>query len=103
MAGALDGIRVLDLCIILAGPTCGRTLAEYGADVIKIDVEHRKPRLTPWIDVGRGKRKVLLWVSAALLLGFSAVGIFSIGLFYLPAALALIVSAVMGSRRMPSV
>lgn len=55
---ALDGIRVLDLCIILAGPTCGRTLSEYGADVIKIDPEHRMPALTPWLDVGRGKRSV---------------------------------------------
>ena len=60
MRGALDGIRVLDLCIILAGPTCGRTLAEYGADVIKVDPEHRKPSLTPWLDVGRGKRSVCL-------------------------------------------
>ena len=55
---ALDGIRVLDLCIILAGPTCGRTLSEYGADVIKVDPEHRMPALTPWLDVGRGKRSV---------------------------------------------
>ena len=60
MPSALDGIRVLDLCIILAGPTCGRTLAEYGADVIKVDPEHRKPSLTPWLDVGRGKRSVCL-------------------------------------------
>lgn len=60
MSGALDGIRVLDLCIILAGPTCGRTLAEYGAEVIKVDPEHRKPSLTPWLDVGRGKRSVCL-------------------------------------------
>ena len=43
-------------------------------------------------------RRVLSWVSAVLLLGFCAVGIFSIGLFYLPAAIALVVSAVMGSR-----
>ena len=60
MPGALDGIRVLDLCIILAGPTCGRTLSEYGADVIKIDPEHRMPNLTPWLDVGRGKRSLSL-------------------------------------------
>ena len=60
MPSALDGIRVLDLCIILAGPTCGRTLAEYGAEVIKVDPEHRKPSLTPWLDVGRGKRSVCL-------------------------------------------
>ena len=39
----LAGIRVLDLCIVLAGPTCGRTLAQYGAEVIKIDPEHGPP------------------------------------------------------------
>ena len=60
MTRALDGIRVLDLCIILAGPTCGRTLAEYGAEVIKIDPEHRAPGLTPWLDVGRGKRSMCI-------------------------------------------
>ena len=60
MPGALEGVRVLDLCIILAGPTCGRTLSEYGADVIKVDPEHRAPALTPWLDVGRGKRSVCL-------------------------------------------
>ena len=60
MPGALKGIRVLDLCIILAGPTCGRTLSEYGADVIKVDPEHRVPGLTPWLDVGRGKRSICL-------------------------------------------
>ncbi|MXY20133.1 MAG: CoA transferase [Dehalococcoidia bacterium] len=60
MPGALEGIRVLDLCIILAGPTCGRTLSEYGAEVIKVDPEHRVPGLTPWLDVGRGKRSICL-------------------------------------------
>lgn len=50
--------------------------------------------------VGLAKRRVLLWVSSVLLLGFCAVGISSIGLFYLPAAVALIVSAAAGSRRM---
>ena len=51
------------------------------------------------IHVRLAMRRVLLWVAAVLLLGFGAVGIFSIGLFYLPAAVALVVSAVMGSRR----
>ena len=56
----LDGVTVLDLCIVLAGPTCGRTLAQYGANVIKVDPEYRPPQLTPWLDVGRGKESVVL-------------------------------------------
>ncbi|KAI9737486.1 MAG: hypothetical protein M1834_009641 [Cirrosporium novae-zelandiae] len=32
----LSGIKVLELCRIIAGPAIGRTLAEYGADVIKV-------------------------------------------------------------------
>jgi len=32
----LAGVRVLDLGLALAGPTCGRILAEFGADVVKI-------------------------------------------------------------------
>ena len=56
----LSGIRVLDLCIILAGPTCGRTLAEYGAEVIKIDSWFRPPTDRQLFDVGRGKRSICL-------------------------------------------
>jgi len=36
----LDGIRVLDLGLALAGPTCGRILAEFGADVVKLSAPH---------------------------------------------------------------
>ncbi|KAF4624895.1 hypothetical protein G7Y89_g13274 [Cudoniella acicularis] len=36
MPQVLSGIRVLELCRIIAGPAIGRTLAEYGAQVIKV-------------------------------------------------------------------
>jgi crotonobetainyl-CoA:carnitine CoA-transferase CaiB-like acyl-CoA transferase len=56
----LDGVRVLDLTRILAGPTCARTLAFYGADALRVGAE-RLPSVGLFVaDTGFGKRACYL-------------------------------------------
>ena len=48
MAGPLDGIRVLELGQLIAGPFASRLLAEFGAEVIKIEPPGTGDPLRKW-------------------------------------------------------
>lgn len=72
MAGPLAGVRVVDLSTIVAGPSAARYLADFGADVVKVEapagdsarVMGTGPTGDPdsyyWKLVGRNKRSVVL-------------------------------------------
>lgn len=82
--GSLNHIRVLDLTRVLAGPWCTQTLADLGADVIKIerpglgdDTRHWGPPFAPdaqgrpsteaayYLSVNRNKRSVTVDLASA--------------------------------------
>jgi crotonobetainyl-CoA:carnitine CoA-transferase CaiB-like acyl-CoA transferase len=70
--GPLDDLRVIDMSTVLAGPNCARYLADFGADVIKVerpggdglrDMAWRDPRDGEgiwWKLVNRNKRNIVL-------------------------------------------
>jgi len=66
LSAALEGFRIVDTTQVLAGPTAARTLAEFGAEVIKINNPWEEGAGYRWqvhryhTDVNRGKRTILI-------------------------------------------
>ena len=69
MAGALDGIRVIELANYVSGPYAGMMLADFGAEVIKVEVPGTGDPFRGWgtVDysptfgsVNRSKKSVVL-------------------------------------------
>ncbi len=56
----LQGLRVLDLTRVIAGPVGTRTLASYGADVLRVDSPRLPEDPAALLDTGPGKRHVQL-------------------------------------------
>ncbi|HLZ72804.1 MAG TPA: CoA transferase [Dehalococcoidia bacterium] len=70
--GALDGVRVLDVSMVVQGPQAGQLLADLGADVIKVElpgsgdfarglvISADDPRSAMFYALNRGKRSISL-------------------------------------------
>lgn len=66
----LEGVRVIEFCHVAAGPFCGMLLADYGAEVIKVespegDAMRQWPPMTEgysenFASINRGKRSIVL-------------------------------------------
>lgn len=73
MSGPLQGLRVLEMGQLIAGPFCGQLLADMGAEVIKIELPGQGDPMREWGRgapvwwpvIGRNKKCITLDVRAA--------------------------------------
>ncbi|MFP3740602.1 CoA transferase, partial [Burkholderia sp. SIMBA_019] len=81
MTSALDGVKVLDLSRVFSGPWAAQMLADFGAEVIKVerpgrgdDVRHQgyplpgrdgapSPQTSSFVAMNRGKKSLTLDIS----------------------------------------
>jgi succinyl-CoA---D-citramalate CoA-transferase len=63
LAQALQGLRVVELGTLIAGPFAGRILAEFGADVIKVEPPASGDPLRNWRKLHQGTS--LWWLAQA--------------------------------------
>jgi crotonobetainyl-CoA:carnitine CoA-transferase CaiB-like acyl-CoA transferase len=59
-ARPLDGVRVLELGQLIAGPFAGCILAYFGAEVIKIEPPEKGDPLRVWRSLGRNKKCITM-------------------------------------------
>ena len=55
-----SGVRVVDLTRVLAGPTCAKTIAEHGADVLHVGAPHLEGGGPFELETGIGKRQAVV-------------------------------------------
>lgn len=60
IAGALEGVRVLDLSRLLPGPYCSMILADHGADVIAVEDKRFRDDGLFFSEINRNKRHISL-------------------------------------------
>ena len=63
MSGPLSNLKVIELGTLIAGPYCARLLAEFGADVVKVETPGEGDPLRKWRKLHEGNS--LWWLAQA--------------------------------------
>ena len=53
--GPLSDVRVIELGQLIAGPFCGQILADFGADVVKVEQPELGDPMRRWGEVREGR------------------------------------------------